>query len=128
MPLPHWLTRVNVAFVNRVMAPFAARLPGLGVLEHVGRQSGTVRRNPVAIFRRRPDRYVIALWYGPEAQWVQNVLAAGGCRVLSRGRWVPMTEPRTFHDPRRRDMPRALRPVAVLLRVDDFLELRRRSA
>jgi deazaflavin-dependent oxidoreductase (nitroreductase family) len=125
MALPHWLTRVNLAFANRLLAPFAARLPGLGVLEHVGRRSGIVRSNPVAIIRRGPDRYVIALWYGPDAQWVKNVLAAGGCRVRTRGRWVGFGGPRRFRDPARRELPWMLRVVAFVLRVDQFLELRR---
>lgn len=125
MPLPHWLTRVNLAFGNRLLAPFAARLPGLGVLEHVGRRSGTVRRNPIAFFRRGPDRYVTALWYGPDVQWVRNVLAAGGCRVRTRGRWIRLVDPRRLHDPARREIPWFLRPIAALLRVEHFLELRR---
>jgi deazaflavin-dependent oxidoreductase (nitroreductase family) len=128
MPLPHWLTRVNLAFGNRLLAPFAARLPGLGILEHAGRRSGTVRSNPVAIIRRGADRYVIALWYGPESQWVKNVLAAEGCRVRTRGRWLELSAPRRFHDPKRHDLPWPLRVVAAVLRVEHFLELRRSPA
>jgi deazaflavin-dependent oxidoreductase (nitroreductase family) len=124
MPLPHWLTRANLVVLNRLTAPFAARLPGLGVLEHVGRRSRTVRRSPVAAFRRGPRRYVIALWYGPDAQWVHNVIAAGACRVRTRGRWIRLTDPRRFRDPARRDIPWAIRPLASLLRVDEFLEMR----
>jgi deazaflavin-dependent oxidoreductase (nitroreductase family) len=125
--LPHWLTRVNLAFGNRILTPFAARLPGLGIVEHTGRRSGIVRLNPVAIFRRGADRYVVALWYGPDVQWVRNVLAAGECRVRTRGRWIRLAEPRRFRDPRRREIPLFLRPVAALLRVEHFLELRQRG-
>ena len=125
MALPHWLTRVNLAFGNRLLAPFAARLPGLGVLEHIGRRSGTVRRTPLSVLRRGPDRYVIALYYGPDVEWARNVLAAGGCRVRTRGRWIRLAAPRRFHDPARRELPWFMRPVAALLRVEHFLELRR---
>ena len=124
MALPHWLTRVNLAFGNRLLAPFAAHLPGLGILEHVGRRSGTVRRNPLAIIRRGPDRYVVALWYGPDVQWVRNVLAAGTCRVRTRGRWIRLAEPRRFHDASRREIPWFLRMVAWVVRVEHFVELR----
>ena len=124
MPLPRVLARANLAFVNRVLAPFAARLPGLGVLEHVGRRTGRVRRNPVAIFRQGSDRYVVALWYGPDVQWVRNVLAAGGCRVRSRGRWLHLVAPRRLRDPHHRDLPWLLRPLATLLGVEHVLELR----
>jgi deazaflavin-dependent oxidoreductase (nitroreductase family) len=126
MPLPRVLARANLVFVNRMLAPLAARLPGLGVLEHVGRTSGKVRRNPVAIFHRGADRYVVALWYGPDAQWVRNVLAAGGCRVRSRGRWLHLVAPRRLHDPRHRDIPWIVRPLAAVLSVDHALELRER--
>jgi deazaflavin-dependent oxidoreductase (nitroreductase family) len=123
MPLPHWLTRVNLVFGNRLLRPFAAMLPGFGVIEHVGRRSGTRRQTPITIFRRG-KRYIIALTYGPEVQWLQNVLAAGGCRVRTRGRWVTLTAPRRFRDPRRRAVPLLVRPVLALLKVSEFVELR----
>lgn len=124
MPLPHWLTRVNLVVANRITAPFAAHLPWFGVLEHVGRTSGTVRRTPLTIFRRGEGRYVVALTYGTEVEWLRNVEAARGCRVRTRGRWLTLAEPRRFHDPTRRQVPRVVRPVLALLRVEHFLELR----
>jgi deazaflavin-dependent oxidoreductase (nitroreductase family) len=125
MPLPHWLTRVNLAFGNRILAPFTAHLPGFGVLEHVGRKSRTVRRTPLTIFRRGPDRYVVALTYGPEVQWLRNVQAAGQCRVRTRGTWISLAEPRRFSDPSRREVPWLVGPILRLLGVTEFLELRR---
>jgi len=124
MPLPHWLTRVNLAFGNRLLAPLTAYLPGFGVLEHIGRRSGTVRRTPLTIFRRGPDRYVIAMTYGTDVQWLRNVLAAGECRVRTRGRWVRLVEPRRFSDPSRRTVPWIVRPILAVLGVHEFLELR----
>jgi deazaflavin-dependent oxidoreductase (nitroreductase family) len=124
VPLPHWLTRVNPV-ANRITTPFAAHLPWFGVLEHVGRRSGTVRRTPLALVRRGADRYVIALFYGPDVQWLANVEAAGACRVRTRGRWVRLVGPRRFRDPRRREVPWIFRPVLALLRVNEFVELRR---
>jgi len=123
MPLPHWLTRVNLVVSNRITAPFAARLPGFGVLEHVGRRSGTVRRTPLTVFRHGSGRYIIALTYGPHVQWLRNVIAAGGCRVKVRGRWVRLSEPRRFTDPSRRVVPFVVRPILALLRVREFVEL-----
>ena len=128
MPLPHWLTRVNLVVTNRLIGPFAGWLPWFGVLEHVGRSSGTVRRNPINIFRRGTDRYAIALTYGPDVQWLRNVDAAGSCRVRMRGRWVSLAEPRRFRDPSRREVPLIVRPILGLLGVTEFLELRVRRA
>jgi deazaflavin-dependent oxidoreductase (nitroreductase family) len=126
VPLPHWLTRVNLAVTNNLTRPFAGRLPWFGVLEHVGRRSGTVRQTPINIFPRG-ERYVIALTYGPDVAWLKNVLAAGGCRVRIEGRWLRLTQPRRFRDPRRRAVPPIVRVPLRVLGVDEFVELRRAS-
>ena len=122
MPLPHWLTRVNLVVTNRLIAPFAGWLPWFGVLEHVGRSTGTVHSNPINLFRRR-DRYTIALTYGPDVQWLRNIEAAGRCRVRTRGRWITLVAPRRFTDPKRRSVPAIIRPILALLRVTEFVEL-----
>jgi deazaflavin-dependent oxidoreductase (nitroreductase family) len=124
MALPHWLTRVNLAFTNRLTRPLAARLPWFGVLEHVGRRSGQVRRTPLNAFRRRSGGWIVALTYGPDVQWVRNVLAAGHCRMLVRSRWIELQEPRRFRDPARSQVPLIVRWALTLIRVEWFLEMR----
>jgi hypothetical protein len=37
------------------------------------------------------DGYVFALTYGPDTDWVKNVLAAGGCELRTRGRAIRLT-------------------------------------
>src|SRR5919107_658451 len=69
---PKGLARFNRRVTNRVLGPLAQRLPGFGIVIHVGRRSGAVRRTPVNVFHRG-DRYVIALTYGADSQWVRNV-------------------------------------------------------
>ena len=98
MPLPKTLARFNLVVTNRIAGPAARRFPAMAVVTHVGRRSGTVRRTPVNLFRAG-DRYVVALTYGPDSQWVQNVLAAGGCEVETRGRRLRLAEPEVVHDP-----------------------------
>jgi deazaflavin-dependent oxidoreductase (nitroreductase family) len=124
VPLPHWLTRVNLAVTNRLTMPIAGWAPWFGVLEHVGRRSGRVRRTPLNVFRTGSDRWVIALTYGPGVQWLRNIEAAGECRILTRRRWLRLVEPRRFRDPTRTAMPLPVRWVLALLRVDAFVELR----
>src|SRR6266851_5514108 len=75
-----WVAAFNLAVTNRITSRFAARLPGFGVLTHVGRKSGRVYRTPVNVFRA-PEGFLIALTYGRESEWVQNVLAAGNCQL-----------------------------------------------
>jgi len=127
MALPRWLARFNVAFTNRLMLPVAGVLPWFGIVEHVGRRSGRRYRTPVNAFRRG-DRYLFALTYGPESEWLKNVVAAGGCTLVSRGRRTQLVEPRRFSDPGRRDMPWIVRVGLGILDVSEFLELRRAPA
>ena len=122
--LPHWLSRLNLHFSNAFMRPIAAHLPWFGVLEHVGRTSRTICRTALMTFHRKPDRWVMALTYGTDVQWLRNVEAAGGGRLLSRGRWVDLVEPRQFHDPSRSSVPLLVRPMLAVLRVSDFVEMR----
>jgi deazaflavin-dependent oxidoreductase (nitroreductase family) len=120
MPLPKGLARFNLRVTNRVLGPLAERLPGFGIVIHIGRRSGAVRRTPVNVFRRG-ERYAIALTYGADSQWVRNVLAAGEFDMEIRGRRVHLTAPRLVHDETRRLVPA---PVRVPLRaagVSDFL-------
>jgi deazaflavin-dependent oxidoreductase (nitroreductase family) len=112
----------NRRVTNRITRPLARRLPGFGVVEHAGRRSGHRYRTPVNVFRAG-TRYVIALTYGVESDWVQNVLAAGGCDLFTRGRRHMLTAPAIVRDENRRLVPPPLRPVLRLLRVADFLRL-----
>jgi len=124
MALPRWLRRVNLVVTNRLTRPFVPWLPWFCLLEHVGRRSGTVRHTPMNVFRD-DDRYVFALTYGPDVEWVANILAAGGCRIRTRGRWTPLADPRRFSDPARRRVPWVVRIVLRLIGVTEFLEMRR---
>jgi hypothetical protein len=82
--------------------------------------AGTERRFVV----RRGEDYVIGLWYGSEAQWVKNVLAAGGCELQTRGRSVRLADPRVSADPSKRVLPLPLRWAGSLVGLTDFLRLR----
>jgi deazaflavin-dependent oxidoreductase (nitroreductase family) len=122
MPLPRSVARFNRRVTNRLLGPLAPHLPGFGVVLHTGRQSHRPHRTPVNVFRR-PGGYVVALTYGPDADWVRNVLASGGCALETRGRTVRLTRPRLFHDERRRAVPVPVRVVLGLNHVSDFLGL-----
>jgi deazaflavin-dependent oxidoreductase (nitroreductase family) len=124
MPLPKGLARFNRVVTNRVVGPFAARLPGFAIVTHVGRRSGRTHSNPVNLFRRG-ERYVIALTYGADSQWVRNVLAAGAVDVETRGRRIHLVEPEVVHDDRQSLVPAPVRPMLRAANVSDFMLLRR---
>ena len=124
MPAPRWLARVNRRVTNRLLGGVATRLPGFGVVVHTGRRTQRQYRTPVNVFPHA-DRYVIALTYGPDTDWVRNVLASDGCTLETRGRTLRLMRPRLFRDERRGSMPALVRMILGLARVSDFLELTR---
>src|SRR5438046_9984509 len=124
MALPRWLARFNVAFTNRLMLPIAGVLPWFGIVEYVGRRSGRRYRTPVNVFRHG-DRYVFALTYGPDSQWVRNVLAAGGCTMVSGGRRIRLVEQRRFTDQAVGGVIPSARHLLRLLSVSGFLVIHR---
>ena len=112
----------NSRVTNRITRPLARWLPGFGVVEHSGRRSGRPYRTPVNVFRCGAS-YVIALTYGVESDWVQNVLAAGGCDLVTRGHRHRLAASAIVHDESRRLVPAPVRLALRLLRVADFLRL-----
>ncbi|MTD13827.1 nitroreductase family deazaflavin-dependent oxidoreductase [Nakamurella sp. YIM 132087] len=124
MPLPRWVARANRVGLNKVVRRIAPRAPGFGLLVHRGRKSGKEFRTPVNVFRTG-DGVRIALTYGSRSDWVRNVLAAGGCSIVMRGRTEDFTEPVLRTDPARGGMPLPVRTILRLTRVDEFLDLHR---
>lgn len=108
---------------NPVTRLFAGRLPGFGIVTHIGRTTGRAYRAPLLVFQRG-DSYVFGLWYGSNAHWVRNVVAAGECELRSRGRDVQLVAPEVFVDPARRLLPLPLRLAGRLLRLTEFLRMR----
>lgn len=117
-----WVAAFNLAVTNRISGPFAARLPGFGMLTHVGRKSRRLYRTPVNVFGG-PDEFLIALTYGQEAHWVQNVLAAGGCRLETRGVQYQLSAPAIVHDPARRRFPLVVGIILRIIGASDFMRL-----
>jgi len=122
MPLPRPITRFNRVILNRVLGPAAGRLPPFGIVVHRGRRSGREYRTPVLMFRQ-PNGYVIALTFGV-GDWVRNVVDAGECTLITRGRSYHMTQPRLVHDEQQRAiLPAILRFAGEVGNVSDFLYL-----
>ena len=123
MPIPRVVRQWNKAGLNRVTKRVFPWMPGLGVVIHRGRRSGRVYQTPVSVFATE-DGYVFALTYGPDTDWVKNILAAGDCELRTRGRVIRLTAPRLFHDEARRDIRPLERQVLRVIGVADFLFLK----
>ena len=117
-----WVAAFNLAVTNRITSRFAARLPGFGILTHVGRKSGRVYRTPVNVFRA-PEGFLIALTYGQDSEWVRNVEAAGGCELETRGVRYLLSAPTIVHDPSRRRFPFPVHMILGLIGANDFMQL-----
>ena len=113
----------TVAVVNPLTRLFAGHVPMFGIVRCRGRRSGRLFRAPVNVFRDGDD-YLVALTYSSQADWVRNVLAAGGCELETGGRVIRLTDPELFVDRTRRLMPSPVRMFLGMVNVTEFLRLR----
>ena len=79
---------------RRLSLPFAGKRwnPIFSVVRHTGRKSGRTFETPVAA-RRIADGFVLALAFGPGADWYRNLVAAGGGIIRWRGGDYPVGAP-----------------------------------
>ena len=88
------LARFNRRLPNRVIRTFAGRrLSPVALMVHQGRRSGRQYRTPVMPLPLG-DGFLVSLPYGPERDWVRNVLAAGRCTLQRGGRRFELADPR----------------------------------
>jgi deazaflavin-dependent oxidoreductase (nitroreductase family) len=70
---------------NRLFMKIAGRrFRAYSIVTHIGRRSGREYRNPVGAYPLG-DGFVLAILYGPESQWVRNVMASGGFTLRTKG-------------------------------------------
>jgi hypothetical protein len=115
-----WLRnpRMGTRFTNEVLNPALVRRGAsgvgrseLGTLEHLGRRSGTRHLTPIHPVPTE-DGFRIVVPLGPRSQWVQNVLAAGHCRLQLHDTVFDLDEPVLLAAGEMPDMPG---PVARVL-------------
>jgi len=122
MPMGRRVARFNRRFANRLAGPIFTRLPGFGAVHHRGRRTGTEYQTPVKLFRDGAD-YVITLPYGASADWVRNVLAAGGCTVTTRGARVSLCSPRVTTSDAMPGVPAAARQLLARIGATELIVL-----
>lgn len=93
---PGWVNRFNRIVTNRVIGKMAGKVPPYTMIHHIGRRSGTLYHIPVGAYQKH-GRMSIGLAYGDDADWVRNVLAAGGAEATYRRRTVRLIRPRIVH-------------------------------
>lgn len=80
--LKHTLNRLTRRLARSPLGPFS-------IIEHVGRRSGKRYETPI-IVAPVSGGFMIELTYGPDVDWHKNIVAAGGCTVVRRGRAYPI--------------------------------------
>ena len=93
MRVPRAVAQFNRRVTNPVARSLTPWLPCLGTLEHTGRKSGRHYRTPLLVFKTR-DGFVILIGYGPETDWLKNVLAGGPTVLHKRGNALVLGRPR----------------------------------
>jgi deazaflavin-dependent oxidoreductase (nitroreductase family) len=84
MVLPRWLARTNRRFTNRLLGLIPQRWSPFVILHHHGRKTGEPYTALLAAFRTEAG-FLFTPTYGPDADWVRNIVAAGTCEIERRG-------------------------------------------
>jgi F420H(2)-dependent quinone reductase len=122
--------RFGSGWVNRVVDPWLVRQGiveesegEIGLIEHVGRKSDTVRVSPVHPVRTE-NGFRIIVPLGLESQWAQNVLTAGRCRLQVGDVVYELDEPILISPMLVEELPLAARRLMVWLGFQ-YLDLHR---
>jgi hypothetical protein len=90
------LMRTLARFNRRVTTPtlrgLTGRIPGYANVVHTGRRTGQRYRTPVGITLRHNEIH-IAVNYGRQSDWIQNVLSAKQLILEHRGRTLTLHYP-----------------------------------
>jgi deazaflavin-dependent oxidoreductase (nitroreductase family) len=89
VPYPRWLARVN----KRLFNPRMIKTGSYPVVRHVGRTSGKTYETPLDALPTAAG-FVLVCRYGPESDWVRNVMTAGEATLRVDGEEVSLASPR----------------------------------
>lgn len=88
MPMPLWWGQVN----KKIFNPRALKKGTWPVITHTGRSSGKIYRTPLEASAVKGG-YIFIMVYGPQSDWVQNVLKAGAAKLEVAGATIELTSP-----------------------------------
>lgn len=118
MPLP---VPKGAKQINRFIVPVARVAPVWAVVEHYGRKTGRTYHTPVAILGSK-GVVRIALPYGKDVDWVQNICAAGEFTLTHFNRIHKFTGPLVVQDTTAKWAPIPARPVMKAMKVEFYLQ------
>lgn len=118
MPYPRWLAKIN----KRMFNPSQIRKGNYPVVTHVGRTSGRAYETPLDAYPTNTG-YVLVARYGPESDWVRNILAAGTATLRVDGQEHALDSPRLISQKEALDELATADPPADFTRAEDFLSM-----
>ena len=121
---PAFLSVIYPLFNPVVLVLAGSKRASTAVIHHRGRKSGRAYATPVGA-RTTSDGFMVPLNFGDNADWFQNVKAAGGCTIEWNGARYPVVEPRIvdWAVAKSAFSPREQR-VMRLVGMENFVELR----
>jgi deazaflavin-dependent oxidoreductase (nitroreductase family) len=123
MPIPKAVARFNRYLTNPIARRIAGWAPMFAIVYHRGRRSGRPYSTPINIFQT-DDGFVIALTYGPDVDWVKNILRAGDAEVRHRSHQIRVVRPELIPtDVGIAAVPRLVRLILRMINVTEFLHL-----
>ena len=120
------LARFNRRVPNRVIGTIAGRrLSPVAFMVHQGRRSGRRYRTPVMPLPLA-DGFLVSLPYGPDRDWVRNLVSAGRATLQRGGRTFEVADPRLLDAAGAAPLlPAALRPALRIVPHIRFVRLSR---
>jgi len=98
------------------------------VVIHQGRRSGRTYQTPV-MASYVGDKIVIPLTYGDHVDWLQNILAQGGCEMIWHRERFLVTNPNVVDtQTATADLPANRRDLFLRFDIDQFLSLQRQDS
>jgi hypothetical protein len=121
--------RFNRTFTNRLQRSSAGK-PGAyaSMIRHQGRISGRAYETPIVPFAT-DDGFLVSLPYGPDTDWVKNVLARGSAVLVTDGHTYTVDRPAVVAtEPIAHLFPPSEQRTHRVFRVDQCLRVRRVDA
>lgn len=117
MPIPKFMARINKRTFNKLEIKRGVR----PVITHVGRSSGKAYHTPLDA-HQVDNGFIFFPLYGPDSDWVKNVLATGTATLKVGDDEFELISPRLVtKEEALRQLPASTKPPANFLGVTDYL-------
>jgi deazaflavin-dependent oxidoreductase (nitroreductase family) len=124
MPFSNRIRTINKRFTNRITGKIAGKVHSpIALLTHVGRRSGKTYSTPIMVGHNQGS-FIFALTYGSEVDWYKNVLAAGWCELIWKGKEYHLVHPRQIGQTNGlKVFPNPQQFILKILKIQDFFEM-----